>query len=72
VEIGDRDRCLEDADSDIVPGVFSFGPYPVCRSCGDEGPGPTFSPALFSIGEGPERFEKTFAWIGAVWMVPGK
>jgi hypothetical protein len=28
--------------------------------------------ALFYVGEGPERFEKAFAGIGAVWVVPGK
>jgi hypothetical protein len=39
---------------------------------GDSGPGPTFSPALFYIGERPERFEKAFDVIGAVWVVPGK
>jgi len=39
---------------------------------GDDGPGPTFSPALFYVGEGPERFERAFAGIGAVWVVPGK
>ena len=30
VEVGDRDIGMEDADGDIVPGVFSFCPYPVC------------------------------------------
>ncbi len=39
---------------------------------GDDGPGPTFSPALFYVGGGPERFEKAFDGIGAVWVVPGK
>jgi len=38
-------------------------------SC-DYRPGPTFSPALFYVGERPERFEKTFTGIGAVWVVP--
>jgi len=33
--------------------------------------GSTFSPALFYIGEGPERFEVAFKEIGAVWVVPG-
>jgi len=37
---------------------------------GDEGPGPTFSPALFYVGDRPERFEEAFAGIGAVWVVP--
>lgn len=32
--------------------------------------GPTFSPALFYVGDGPERFERAFAGIGAVWVVP--
>jgi len=122
LEVGDRDRCMEDADGDIVPGMFSFGPHPVCGACrgklyqersacrtteaivlwksatetaawktltaiscrvcfpsarirfvgpaGDDGPGSTFSPALFYIGDMPERFEKAFAGIGAVWVVP--
>jgi hypothetical protein len=39
---------------------------------GDSGPGPTFSPALFYVGERPELFEKAFAGIGMVWDVPGK
>jgi len=30
LEVGDGDFCVEDADGDIVPGVFSFGSYPVC------------------------------------------
>jgi hypothetical protein len=34
--------------------------------------GPTFSPALFYVGERAERFEEAFAGIGAVWFVPGK
>ena len=34
--------------------------------------GPTFSPALFYVGDGPERFEKAFAMIGPVWGVPWK
>jgi hypothetical protein len=34
--------------------------------------GPTFSPALFYIGKGPERFERAFEGIGPVWVVPGK
>jgi hypothetical protein len=25
VEIGDRDRSLDDADTDLMPGVFSLG-----------------------------------------------
>jgi len=37
---------------------------------GDSGPGPTFSPALFYVGDGPERFERVFAEVGAVWIVP--
>ena len=36
----------------------------------DEGPGPTFSPTLFYVGEGPVRFKRTFTEIGAVWRVP--
>jgi hypothetical protein len=38
---------------------------------GDSGPGPTFSPALYFVGDGSERFEGAFAQIGAVRMVPG-
>jgi hypothetical protein len=38
---------------------------------GEAGPGPTFSPALFYVGERPERFEKAFVGIGPVWEVPG-
>jgi len=37
---------------------------------GFDGPGPTFSPALFYVGERPKRFERAFAGIGAVWVVP--
>ena len=36
---------------------------------GDDGPRPTFSPALFYVGDGPERFERAFAGIAkAVWL----
>jgi len=38
----------------------------------EERTGPTFSPALFYVGERPERFEKAFAGIGEVWVVPWK
>jgi hypothetical protein len=31
-EVGDGNRCMEDADGDIVPGVFSFCTYQVCRA----------------------------------------
>ena len=37
---------------------------------GDDGSGPTFSPALFYVGTRVERFEEAFAGIGAVWAVP--
>ena len=37
---------------------------------GEEGPGPTFSPALFYVGKRPEQFERAFAGIGAEWVVP--
>ena len=33
MEVGDRDRSVEDADGDIVSGVFSFGEDPVCGAC---------------------------------------
>ena len=39
---------------------------------GEERTGPTFSPALFYVGTRAEWFEKAFAGIGAVWVVPGK
>jgi hypothetical protein len=29
-----------------------------------------FSPALFYVGERPERFEKEFVGIETVWVVP--
>jgi len=32
--------------------------------------GPTFSPALFYVGERPGRFKSAFAEIGMVWVVP--
>ena len=35
VEVSDRDRCVENADGDIVPGLFSIGLYPVCWSAGE-------------------------------------
>lgn len=35
LEVGDRDLGVEDADGDIVPGVFSFGSHTVCRACGE-------------------------------------
>src|SRR5512137_2821532 len=38
---------------------------------GGDGPGSTFSPALFYVGEGPERFDETFTGIGEVWVGPG-
>lgn len=39
---------------------------------GDEGPGPTFSPALFYVGSRAERFDEAFAGIKTGWVVPGK
>jgi len=36
----------------------------------DDGPGPKFSPALFYVGDGTERFERAFANVGVVWVVP--
>jgi ParB family chromosome partitioning protein len=36
----------------------------------DERKGPTFSPALFYVGDRPERFEEAFWQIGEVWVVP--
>jgi len=34
--------------------------------------GSTFSPALFYVGDMPERFATAFTAIGPVWRVPGK
>ena len=39
---------------------------------GDDGPGLTFLPALFYVGDGPEQFDKAFTGIGVVWVVPAK
>jgi hypothetical protein len=39
---------------------------------GEEWTGPTFSLALFYVGERPEWFERAFTEIGAVWVVRGK
>ena len=36
----------------------------------DEQKGPTFSPALFYVGDRPDRFEKAFQQIGEIWVVP--
>jgi hypothetical protein len=36
---------------------------------GEERTGLTFSPALFYVGERPERFEVAFEEIGAVWVM---
>ena len=33
VEVGDRDRSLEDADAVVVPGVFSLSEDTVCGAC---------------------------------------
>jgi hypothetical protein len=30
---------------------------------------PEFPPALFYVGEGPDRFERAFAGIRVVWVV---
>lgn|GEM_PF-5162064 len=30
VEVSNRDRSVEDADGDIMPGMLSFGTHPVC------------------------------------------
>jgi hypothetical protein len=35
MEIGDRDLGMEDADGDIVPGVFSFEEDSICGSAGE-------------------------------------
>ena len=34
MEVGDRDRRVEDADAVVVPGVFSFGEDTVHGACG--------------------------------------
>ena len=36
VEVGDRDRSVEDADGDIVPGMFSISEDTVYRARGFE------------------------------------
>jgi hypothetical protein len=36
VEVGNRDFSMEDADSDILPGVLSFGTDTVCGARGFE------------------------------------
>jgi hypothetical protein len=52
-----------------VQGNFSFGGMiQFAGPSGNKSPGPTFLPALLYIGE--ERFERAFAGIGAVWVVP--
>jgi hypothetical protein len=63
VEIDDRDRRVEDADSFVVSGVcFS----PRIWFVGPQGntSGPTFSLAMFSVGTRADRFEEAFAGIG--------
>ena len=35
LEVSDRDRCMEDADRDIEPGMFSFVEDPVCGTGGE-------------------------------------
>jgi len=60
VELGNRDRCLEDADDNIVQGLFSFGSHQYVGPAGDSGTGQTFSPALFYIGDVPERSESRY------------
>jgi len=70
MEVCDGDFGMENADGDIVPGVFSFGPFRFVGPSGDSRPGPTFSPALFNVGDWPERFEREFVEIGPVWVVP--
>ena len=54
------------------PEIFTPAMIRFTGPAGEERTGPTFSPALFYVGEDPERFEKAFAGIGAVWVVPGK
>ena len=33
VEVGDRDRGMEDTDGVVVPGVLPFSPHSVCGAC---------------------------------------
>jgi hypothetical protein len=33
MEVSDRNRCVEDADAVVVPGLFSFSEGSVCRTC---------------------------------------
>ena len=39
---------------------------------GDDGTGPTFSPALFYVGSRAEQFDEAFALIKTRWVVPLK
>ena len=50
VEVGDRDRSMEDADGIIVPGVLSFSPDRFVGPAGDGGPGPTFHRRCSMLG----------------------
>jgi hypothetical protein len=69
MEIGNRNRSLEDADSDIVPRCFPSARIRFTRPV--DSSGSTFSPALFYVGEGPDLLKRVFAKIRPVWVVPG-
>ena len=62
---------MEDAYYDSCRVCFPSARIRFVEPSGDEGSGPTFSPALFCIGSRAERFEEAFTGIGAVWEVPG-
>ncbi len=61
---------MEDADSDIVPSMFSF--------CKDSVYGTNkrewtyIFTSAFQYRDGPDRFEISFAGIGPMWVVPKK
>jgi len=58
---------VEDADSDIVPGVFSFGPHQVCRANRWWWPqADVFTGAVLCRGDGPETIRASICgdWGG--------
>ena len=56
---------MEDADGDIVPGVLSFGPHPVCWACGERVGSYIFTGTVLCWGEvGPVRAGVCGDWGG--------
>ena len=73
MEVGDRDFGMEDADGDIVQGVFSFGTGSgLWDRLGMMVLGLRFHRRCSMSGMRPDRFEQVFKGIGAVWVVPWK